>query len=42
VLAVEPEGVDDVLAALDGEDIPTPDGGEVLPGEGVLVDDDRV
>ncbi len=36
--AVEPEGVDDVLAALESEGIPAADAGEVVEGSGLIVD----
>ncbi|WP_254279853.1 AIR synthase family protein [Haloarcula marina] len=35
---VSPEGVDDVLAALDAEDIPAADAGRVTDGSGLVVD----
>jgi hydrogenase maturation factor len=37
---VDPSGVDDVLAALEGEDIPAADVGEVVEGSGLVVDGD--
>jgi hydrogenase maturation factor len=42
VLTVEPEGVEDVLAALDAEGIPAAEIGAVREGEGVFVDGERV
>jgi hydrogenase maturation factor len=36
--AVEPSGVDSVLAALDAEGIPAADAGEVVDGTGLVVD----
>jgi len=42
VMTVAPDGVDDVLAALDDEDIPAADVGEVVSGQGVFVDGDFV
>jgi hydrogenase maturation factor len=35
---VDPDGVDDVLAALEGEGIPAADAGEVVEGSGLVVD----
>jgi hydrogenase maturation factor len=42
LLTVDPAGVDDVLAALDGEDIPAADAGEVREGSGLRVDGEPV
>ncbi|MFB6164591.1 MAG: AIR synthase family protein [Haloarculaceae archaeon] len=39
--AVDPAGVDDVLAALDDEGIPAAEVGEVLEGSGLVVDGDE-
>ena len=36
--AVDPDGVDDVLAALESEGIPAADAGEVVEGSGLVVD----
>ncbi|MFB6142642.1 MAG: AIR synthase family protein [Halorientalis sp.] len=38
LLTVDPSGVDDVLAALEREDIPAADAGEVVAGSGLSVD----
>lgn len=42
IAAVRPEGVDDVLAALDAEGIPAADVGEVIEGSDVVVDDEPI
>ena len=35
---MDPDGVDDVLAALESEGIPAADAGEVVAGSGLVVD----
>lgn len=42
IAAVRPDGVDDVLGALDAEGIPAADVGEVTEGSGVVVDDEPI
>ena len=41
LLTVAPEGVEDVLAALDGERIPAAEAGEVVEGSGLTVDGEQ-
>jgi hydrogenase expression/formation protein HypE len=42
IAAVRPEGVEDVLAALDAEGIPAADVGEVVEGSDVVIDDEPI
>jgi hydrogenase expression/formation protein HypE len=42
IAAVRPEGVENVLSALDDEGIPAADVGEVIEGSGVLVNDEPI